>query len=80
MAGAPAMPFTTFGVSPPRDAAVPGPSANRAIAAATSIYLRYEDDISGRDNSHAIATGLRMTWWLRAVRRSGASPITGCRQ
>ena len=47
LAGAPAMPFTTFGVSPQRDGVVLGLAANTAIAEATSIYLRYEGDISG---------------------------------
>jgi outer membrane autotransporter protein len=62
LAGAPAMPFTTFGVSPTRDGVVLGVSANTAIAEATSLYLRYEGDISGQDSAHAITAGLRMTW------------------
>jgi hypothetical protein len=32
------------------------------VAEATSIYLRYEGDISGQDNMHAITAGVRMTW------------------
>ena len=62
LAGAPAMPFTTFGVAPQRDGVVLGLSANTAIAEATSIYLRYEGDISGQDSAHAITAGVRMTW------------------
>ncbi|MPZ36119.1 MAG: autotransporter domain-containing protein [Rhodospirillales bacterium] len=62
LAGAPAMPFTTFGVSPQRDGVVLGLSANTAIAEATSVYLRYEGDISGQDSAHAITAGVRMTW------------------
>jgi uncharacterized protein with beta-barrel porin domain len=62
LAGAPAMPFTTWGVSPQRDGVVIGLSANTAIAEATSIYLRYEGDISGQDSAHAITAGVRMTW------------------
>jgi len=62
LSGAPAMPFTTFGISPQRDGVVLGLSANTAIAEATSIYLRYEGDISGQDSAHAITAGLRMTW------------------
>ena len=62
LAGAPAMPFTTFGVSPQRDGVVLGLSANTAIAEATSIYLRYEGDISGQDSAHALTAGVRMTW------------------
>ena len=62
LAGAPAMPFTTFGAAPQRDGVVLGLSANTAIADATSIYLRYEGDISGQDSAHALTAGVRMTW------------------
>ena len=62
LAGAPAMPFTTYGVAPQRDGVVLGLSANTAIAEATSIYLRYEGDISGQDSAHALTAGVRMTW------------------
>jgi outer membrane autotransporter protein len=62
LAGAPAMPFTTFGVAPQRDGVVLGLSANTAIAEATSIYLRYEGGISGQDSAHALTAGVRMTW------------------
>jgi len=27
----------------------------------TSIYLRHEDEVSGRDNAHAFTAGFRMT-------------------
>ena len=61
-AGAPTFAFTTFGVAPQRDGVVLGLAANSVIADATSVYLRYEGDISGQDSSHAITAGLRMTW------------------
>ncbi|WP_395709007.1 autotransporter domain-containing protein [Reyranella sp.] len=61
-AGAPTIPFTTFGASPQRDGVVIGLAFNTAIAQASSIYLRYEGDISGQDSNHALAVGLRMTW------------------
>ena len=60
--GAPATPFTTFGAVPQRDGVVLGLAANTAIAGATSIYLRYEGDISGQDSAHALTAGVRMTW------------------
>jgi hypothetical protein len=41
---------------------VVGFSANTAVADATSIYLRYEGDISGQDSAHAITAGVRITW------------------
>ena len=62
LAGAPAMPFTTWGISPQRDGVVIGLSANTAIAEATSVYLRYEGDVSAQDSAHAITAGVRMTW------------------
>ena len=62
MRGTYVMPFTTFGAAPQRDGVVLGLSANTAIAEATSIYLRYEGDISGQDSAHAITAGVRMTW------------------
>jgi outer membrane autotransporter protein len=62
LAGAPAMPFTTWGVAPQRDGVVLGVGANTAIAEATSVYLRYEGNISGQDSAHALTAGLRMTW------------------
>ena len=60
--GAPSAPFVTFGASPQRDGAVIGLALNTGIAEATSIYLRYEGDISGQDSSHALTAGVRMTW------------------
>jgi uncharacterized protein with beta-barrel porin domain len=62
LAGAPAMPFTTWGVSPQRDGVVLGLSASTAIADATSVYLRYEGNIAGQDSAQAITAGVRMTW------------------
>jgi outer membrane autotransporter protein len=60
-AGAPAALFTTYGVSPQRDGAELGLAANTAVAEATSIFLRYEGDISGQDSAHALIAGFRMT-------------------
>jgi autotransporter-associated beta strand protein len=60
--GAPALPFTTYGAAPQRDSVVLGMSANTAIADATSIYFRYEGDISSQDSNHALTAGFRMTW------------------
>jgi outer membrane autotransporter protein len=61
-AGAPVAPFTTYGVAPQRDGVVMGLAANTAVADATSIYLRYEGEVSGQDNAHAFTAGFRMTW------------------
>jgi outer membrane autotransporter protein len=62
LAGAPTVPFTTYGIAPQRDGVVVGFSANTALAEATSFYLRYEGNISGQDSSHALTAGVRMTW------------------
>jgi outer membrane autotransporter protein len=62
LAGAPAAPFTTFGLSPVRDGVLLGFGANTVVAAATSLYLRYEGTLAGQDGSHALTAGVRMTW------------------
>ncbi|WP_428663948.1 autotransporter domain-containing protein [Reyranella sp.] len=62
LAGAPLLPFTTYGVSPQRDAAILGFSANTAIAETASLYLRYDGAVSGQDSAHALTAGVRMTW------------------
>jgi outer membrane autotransporter protein len=62
LGGAPLMPFTTYGIAPQRDGVVLGFSANTAIAEATSVYLRYEGNVSGQDSAHALTAGVRMSW------------------
>ncbi|WP_305190212.1 autotransporter domain-containing protein [Reyranella sp.] len=61
-AGAPALAFTTYGVSPQRDGVLLGFSANTAVADSTSLYFRYEGDFSGADSSHALTAGVRLAW------------------
>lgn len=61
-AGAPAAPFTTYGVAPQRDGVVLGLAATTAVAEAMSVYVRYEGEVSGQDNAHAFTAGVRMTW------------------
>jgi uncharacterized protein with beta-barrel porin domain len=62
LAGAPAAPFTTFGLSPTRDGILLGFGASTAVADATKAYLRYEGTLAGQDGSHALTAGVRMTW------------------
>jgi len=62
LAGAPTVPFTTYGIAAQRDGVVIGLSANTAVADAASLYLRYEGNISGQDSTHALTAGVRMTW------------------
>ncbi|TAJ87610.1 autotransporter-associated beta strand repeat-containing protein [Reyranella sp.] len=61
-AGAPTAAFTVYGAQPLRDAAVVGLGLNAQIGASTSIYARYDGEITGRDDTHAISAGFRMTW------------------
>jgi outer membrane autotransporter protein len=61
-AGAPGNAFTVYGATPARDSAVVGFSASTAIAQATQLYLRYDGEVGGGTDNHAIIAGLRMTW------------------
>ncbi len=61
-AGAPALSFTTFGASAPRDGVVLGLGANTAIAERTSLYLRYDGDLAGGNTNHVLNAGIRYVW------------------
>jgi outer membrane autotransporter protein len=61
-AGAPALSFTTYGATAPRDGAVIGLGANTLIAERTSLYLRYDGDFAGTNTNHVLNAGVRMTW------------------
>ncbi len=52
-AGAPTAAFTVYGAQPLRDAAVVGLGLNAQIGASTSIYARYDGEITGRDDTHS---------------------------
>ena len=82
-AGASAVPFTTYGVSPTRDGVLLGLSANTDVAEATSLYLKYEGTISGQDSAHAMTVGVRASGKASRPtrcrwRRPSASP-SSCR-
>jgi fibronectin-binding autotransporter adhesin len=61
-AGAPGAAFTVFGATPQRDAAVIGLAASTAIAASTSLYIRYDGEVGGGTDNHALTAGFRMSW------------------
>jgi len=61
-AGAPGNAFTVFGATPARDSAVVGLQASTTIAAATQAYLRYDGEVGGGTDNHALNVGLRMSW------------------
>jgi autotransporter-associated beta strand protein len=60
--GAPSASFTVYGATPQHDAAVIGLGLEDKIADAMSLYARYDGEIGGRDNAHAVTAGLRMSW------------------
>ncbi|KAF0105072.1 MAG: outer membrane autotransporter barrel domain-containing protein [Rhodospirillaceae bacterium] len=61
-AGAPGAAFTVFGAAPQRNAAVIGLAASTAIAASTSLYLRYDGDVGTGTDNHSLSAGFRMSW------------------
>ncbi len=62
LAGAPAAPFTTYGVAPRRDGVVLGLAATTTVAEALDVFVRYDGEVSGQDNAHALTAGFRMRW------------------
>jgi outer membrane autotransporter protein len=61
-AGAPALGFTTYGWSAPRDGVVLGFALNAVLAQRTSLYLRYDGDLAGANTNHAVSAGVRYVW------------------
>jgi autotransporter-associated beta strand protein len=61
-AGAPTIPFTTLGVSPQRDGVLLGLSGSTSVSDGTSLFMRYEGNISGQDSAHAMTVGVRVIW------------------
>ena len=61
-AGAPGSGFSVLGAESARDAAVLALAVDTAIAEATSLYLRYDGEVGGRSDAHALTAGFRMTW------------------
>ncbi len=61
-AGAPSNAFTVYGATPQRDAAIIGFQASTFVAAATSIYLRYDGEISSYSGNHTLNVGVRLSW------------------
>ncbi|WP_296347944.1 autotransporter-associated beta strand repeat-containing protein [Reyranella sp.] len=60
--GAPALPFTTYGAAPQRDGVILGINATANLGERTNLFLRYEGEFQGIDNSHAFSAGIRFTW------------------
>jgi outer membrane autotransporter protein len=61
-AGAPSNAFTVYGATPQRDSAIIGFLASTSIAAATSLYLRYDGSIGNGTDNHTLNVGVRVVW------------------
>lgn len=61
-AGAPGSSFTVLGAQPSRNAAVLGFAANTKVSDAASVYLRYDGEIGGNSDTHALTAGFRLVW------------------
>jgi autotransporter-associated beta strand protein len=61
-AGAPGDAFTVFGATPQRDSAAIGFSLRALVSDATEFYARYDGEVGGGTDNHAITAGLRVRW------------------
>jgi uncharacterized protein with beta-barrel porin domain len=61
-AGAPALSFTTYGADAPRDGVVLGFGASTTVAERTSVYFRYDGDLTGGNTNHVLNAGVRYVW------------------
>ena len=61
-AGAPTLAFTTPGAAAPRDGVVVGLAASTAVGEQTSLYARYDGEISGQNSGHLLSAGVRYVW------------------
>jgi outer membrane autotransporter protein len=62
LAGAPFAAFTVWGATPQRDSAVVGFSAKTQIAGSAQLYLRYDGQVGGGTDNHALNLGVRLSW------------------
>ncbi|MBM3650661.1 MAG: autotransporter outer membrane beta-barrel domain-containing protein [Alphaproteobacteria bacterium] len=60
--GGPGNFFTVYGAQPQRNAVALGLGLNTEVAAATSLYLRYDGEIGSGFDQHALTLGLRIKW------------------
>ena len=61
-AGAPGANFTVQGAQRGRDSALVGVGIATKLDPQSSVYLRYDGDLNGTDNAHAVIGGVRLTW------------------
>jgi uncharacterized protein with beta-barrel porin domain len=51
-----------FGATPQCDSAAIGFSLRALVSEATEFYARYDGEVGGGTDNHAITAGLRMRW------------------
>jgi outer membrane autotransporter protein len=61
-AGAPGDAFPVFGATPQRDSAAIGFSLRALVSDTTEFYARYDGEVGGGTDNHAITAGLRIHW------------------
>ena len=61
-AGAPGVAFTVFGATPQRDSAVLGLGVSARVGDATLLYARYDGEVGGGTDNHALQAGVRIAW------------------
>jgi outer membrane autotransporter protein len=54
--------FTVNGAAPARDSAIIGLGIEAPVLDRTSVFLRYDGDLGGNGNVHAVTGGVRLTW------------------
>jgi fibronectin-binding autotransporter adhesin len=60
--GAPGAAFAVQGAQRGRDSALVGVGVASKLDQLSSVYLRYDGDLNGPDNAHAVIGGIRLTW------------------
>lgn len=60
--GAPGASFSVQGAQRGRDSALVGIGIATKLDPQSSVYLRYDGDLDGPDNAHAVIGGIRLTW------------------
>jgi autotransporter-associated beta strand protein len=61
-AGSPGAPFTVFGATPQRDSAAIGLAMHLRVTPSGEFYARYDGEVGGGTDNHALTAGFRMTW------------------
>jgi len=61
-AAAPGSSFAVQGAQRGRDTALVGLGVATALAPNVNLYARYDGDLNGADDAHAVMGGVRLTW------------------